>query len=385
MKQQEIFKKIGGILKELNEQHDYLQSQNDEFSDLDLELFAASAHFLTDHTEILRKLNQHTGGSKIEPVTPAVTQQPEPEPAPTLHHHAELPVDEDIAESFAAPLPPLAESAVVYDPWPVTPETPAVVDEPIVTEEPVAELPVFEQPAPQAEPEYQEPVAEPVVASVEDAPAPEINIEPARQDFYSFMREESQTSAPHHDFSISSSHTEEVSASEPVPAVFTAPAQPEPAFPAPAPAEPEPVQHTEPVKASQDPVVEQPVSAPNLFTSQPAPTPQAPKAEEPVLTLNQRLSAQLHGNTNTATSFQSQSITDLKSAINLNDKMLFVKDLFNGYSLAYSEAIELLNRSKSFDEADRFLKNNYMTKNNWADKPITVEKFYSILRKRFPQ
>ncbi|WP_437918267.1 hypothetical protein [Sphingobacterium sp. LRF_L2] len=74
---------------------------------------------------------------------------------------------------------------------------------------------------------------------------------------------------------------------------------------------------------------------------------------------------------------------DLKSIINLNDKLLFIKDLFNGYSLAYSEAIELLNRYSSFAEADVFLQTNYALKNNWGDKPQTVEKLYAVLRKKF--
>lgn len=76
-------------------------------------------------------------------------------------------------------------------------------------------------------------------------------------------------------------------------------------------------------------------------------------------------------------------ITDLKAAISLNDKLLFIKDLFNGYSLAYSEAIEILNRYDNIAEADEFLKSNYSVKNNWAAKPDTVDKFYSILHRRY--
>lgn len=78
-----------------------------------------------------------------------------------------------------------------------------------------------------------------------------------------------------------------------------------------------------------------------------------------------------------------ERITDLKSSISLNDKLLFIKDLFNGYSLAYSEAIELLNRYATFGEADAFLQTNYALKNNWADKPLTVDKLYAILRKKY--
>lgn len=78
-----------------------------------------------------------------------------------------------------------------------------------------------------------------------------------------------------------------------------------------------------------------------------------------------------------------EKVVDLKSIINLNDKLLFIKDLFNGYSLAYSEAIELLNRYSTFAEADVFLQTNYALKNNWSEKPQTVEKLYAILRKKF--
>ena len=85
---------------------------------------------------------------------------------------------------------------------------------------------------------------------------------------------------------------------------------------------------------------------------------------------------------NTSTN-RSERVLDVKGAISLNDKLLFIKDLFNGYSLAYSEAIELLNRFDNFAEADAFLQSNYALKNGWSEKPQTVEKLYAVLRKRF--
>ncbi|WON94731.1 hypothetical protein [Sphingobacterium sp. UGAL515B_05] len=79
----------------------------------------------------------------------------------------------------------------------------------------------------------------------------------------------------------------------------------------------------------------------------------------------------------------SDKLTDIKAGISLNDKLLFIKDLFNGYSLAYSEAVELLNRFTSYAEADAFLQTNYAIKNKWAEKPHTVEKLYNVLRRRY--
>ncbi|PIH00450.1 hypothetical protein CS542_04505 [Pedobacter sp. IW39] len=45
---------------------------------------------------------------------------------------------------------------------------------------------------------------------------------------------------------------------------------------------------------------------------------------------------------------------NLKQAISLNDKMRYIKDLFNGYNLAYAEAIDLVNKMHDFKSADEF-------------------------------
>lgn len=101
--------------------------------------------------------------------------------------------------------------------------------------------------------------------------------------------------------------------------------------------------------------------------------------------INDRISALRQSSTGSSSQQSSpfKRISDIKSLINLNDKLLFIKDLFNGYSLAYSEAIELLNRYDNFEDANQFLQNNYAEKNNWESKKDTKEKLYVILRKRF--
>ena len=108
------------------------------------------------------------------------------------------------------------------------------------------------------------------------------------------------------------------------------------------------------------------------------------------LTLNELIQQQKKAGLTNVNQFNTNSskptsdqVVDLKSAVSLNDKLLFIKDLFNGYSLAYSEAIELLNRFDNFSEADAFLQTNYSLKNNWASKPQTVDKLYEVLRKKY--
>jgi uncharacterized protein with NRDE domain len=78
-----------------------------------------------------------------------------------------------------------------------------------------------------------------------------------------------------------------------------------------------------------------------------------------------------------------QPVSDLKQAITLNDKLLYIKDLFNGYNLAYSEAIDILNRFSNFEEAEKFLNSNYAVKNHWDAKQATADKFFALLRRRY--
>ena len=99
-------------------------------------------------------------------------------------------------------------------------------------------------------------------------------------------------------------------------------------------------------------------------------------------TLNDFLSNQSNVQ-NISSRLSNMATQDLKSAITLNDKMLFIKELFNGYNLAYSEALEILNRFDSFEAADNFLLKNYALKNKWADKQEVVDKFYAILNRRY--
>jgi len=109
--------------------------------------------------------------------------------------------------------------------------------------------------------------------------------------------------------------------------------------------------------------------------------PIAPEVSEPARkpSLNEVLAAKADKSLND----NSHRITDLKQGVNLNDKLLYIKDLFSGYNLAYAEAIDLANKLPNFEAADNFFKKNYAVKNNWAEKQGTVDKFYALLNQRF--
>ncbi|QKJ31523.1 hypothetical protein HQ865_17715 [Mucilaginibacter mali] len=348
MKQQDVFKKIGGIITEINEQYEYLQSVNGISNDLELELLMANAHFLSDHIEILRKLNVQA--AKAQEVAAREAPVPEVKPEPLIELKPE-PGPETKPEPKNTPEPQY------FQPFTSEPEE---AEESVAEIEEEEEAPVFEFNIDnQIEAPEEEEAPEP-----EPAPAPirhELTLEDIGEDWDEDEDENDQ------------SEVETGLAPEEVKAVKAIPATPipEPAKPTPAP----------------EPVIEEPVAVHPKERPKQTPEPIAEKhtqimvAEEEIITINQRMSAQMAA-TRVSDQLQ-QPINDLKGAITLNDKLLYIRELFNGYSLAYSEALDLMNRMQSFEEAQTFLKNSYATKNNWADKQAVADKFYALLQRRY--
>jgi hypothetical protein len=79
MNEKEILKKVAGIIAELNEQYDYLSQDPKNLNDLELELFAANADFLSDHIIILQKLNQNSISQNSGQILPLATESKSPE------------------------------------------------------------------------------------------------------------------------------------------------------------------------------------------------------------------------------------------------------------------------------------------------------------------
>jgi hypothetical protein len=311
MKQQEVFKKIGGIIKELNDQFEYLKTIDGPLNELELELFLANSHFLGDHVLILTKLNSQNTEVKKK------VQKPE---AP---HE----------QNFFVPLvhtPPLVKTH----------------DKPSET-------------------------------AKDDNPVPKIDLGASSEDSYSFMHEDEPETIRHE---LILDEADWVDEDEPYEPNTVHEALKQEIIDEAVPVKEERV--TSAVFETSEPLIPEPVAI-----KEPDPivhkTTEPAKKEE-VLTINERMSAKLaemagvgnHG-------AQSHAISDLKQGITLNDKLLFIKELFNGYSLAYSEAIEILNRFGSFNEAELFLKKNYVVKNTWDKKPETAGKFYDLLKRRY--
>jgi len=300
MNKKEIFKKVAGIIAELNEQYEYLSQDPENLNELELELFAANADFLSDHITILQKLNHNSKPHSPEPEPSVAAQNITPEPF----------IREKPAENL------IIEEEVTIPEWKFE-----IKDEAIQS---------FD---------YEEKAAHDLF----DRPLTEEEMEVIEQKTQLKVQPENDSEMKIEEFSDSGQYEETVAEADlnPVFGIF------------------------------EENTVEESV---NLTTE--------PDVEEQPLTINEILASQASQST-VSSQFAQRQVKDLKSLINLNDKLVFVRDLFNGYSLAYSEAIEILNRFESFESADNFLKQNYSSKNNWAEKQNIADKFYEILNQRF--
>ncbi len=328
MKQEALFKKLGNILNELNSQYEFLAQNPDQLSEVELELFLANTNFLVDHIQIIKKLNL--------PMVAHIAVKEEVK--------REVPVVENEL--------PLKQPSSVE----ITPDDKTKEVEP-ATEE--ANINFFE-------PEEESAATfEFVLNTNEYTEDDKFDFEEESADKLfdrTLSKEEELILAQKRKVSLLQ-ETEILEEDEIGPEPFLV--------------------HNEKGVVEEPKIDEPNIENPTIIESQKI-TIEKTKIEvetEYKPTLNDLLSQKNLGARLNETS--GPVISDLKTAINLNDKLLYIKDLFNGYNLAYAEAIDIANKMPNFDAADNFLQKNYAISNNWADNQATVDKFYILLNRRF--
>jgi hypothetical protein len=75
---------------------------------------------------------------------------------------------------------------------------------------------------------------------------------------------------------------------------------------------------------------------------------------------------------------QSKPILDLRNSIGLNEKFLFIKELFKGRPEKYNQCIDTLNQASSLEEALKFIKNNF----SWSEDNDVAEKLINLLKRK---
>jgi hypothetical protein len=387
MNQEDLLKKTGNILKELQDQFDYLARDPQKLSELELELFLANAHFLSDHVQILKKvattvqvhaLPEHTATSPqtSQPQTPVNVYdelfKPDVE-TPTF----EFIVHDQLKERSAINLEPDTEiRQQLIDPDEEE-EILAEQDETIAHESDVISQPILvDSVTDYSHSESEQYIdAEPVIE-------PEPFLEPEIAFQSGSIPELQSIKEPVVESELQALPDPEEDEIGPEPFLVSRP-------------EPTIQQNVEPVQPSEQPVqqhVPQPVER-TQQTIEPVQQTEAPFAHDADLgstikhqpNLNELLASKSSVVNISLSESGRPVITDLKSSINLNEKLLFTKELFDGYNLAYAEAIDLVNKMPDFKSADKFLQANYAIKHKWASKPGTVEQLYDLLHQRFPK
>ena len=105
-----------------------------------------------------------------------------------------------------------------------------------------------------------------------------------------------------------------------------------------------------------------------------------PNVTENTTSLNDKLKPQQK---ELATTLQETPIKDLRKAIGINDRYLFVKELFNGDESLFEKSIKTINNFSLYPEAAFWVQKELQQKLGWKDDNEVVAVFNQLVRRRF--
>jgi hypothetical protein len=76
-------------------------------------------------------------------------------------------------------------------------------------------------------------------------------------------------------------------------------------------------------------------------------------------------------------------IKDLRKGIDVNDKFVFINDLFRGDEPMYERSIKTINSFTILQEAEYWMNRELKVKLGWKDDSEIVQHFYDVVRRRF--
>ncbi|MBD0255734.1 MAG: hypothetical protein ICV83_08440 [Cytophagales bacterium] len=161
----------------------------------------------------------------------------------------------------------------------------------------------------------------------------------------------------------------------PIPPAHPMPINPEPVNPE--PINPEPVN---PVPVNPEPIHPVPVN-PEPVKTPPVPAELNQRFSESKETLNDRFRAQ--SSDSLAERHRKQRIDNLRNAISLNQRFLFVKGLFRGDSNAFLQALTDLEGCADYNAAVQLLKTKYGTTYGWSPDSEEFQDFMDLIQRKF--
>lgn len=76
-------------------------------------------------------------------------------------------------------------------------------------------------------------------------------------------------------------------------------------------------------------------------------------------------------------------IRDLRKAIGVNDRFLFINELFRGDEAVYERSIKTINSFSILPEAEYWIQRELKVKNGWVDSNPVVKQFDQLVKRRF--
>jgi hypothetical protein len=133
------------------------------------------------------------------------------------------------------------------------------------------------------------------------------------------------------------------------------------------------------VQPAEPPAQKKPMPAPDLFGSH-APT-LADRFQVEKKSVNDHLTTEADDNS-LGNRMQKSQITDLKSAIGINDKFLFINELFKGDLAGYNRAVEELNSCQTKQEAVEKI-NEMRNQFNWPEHSSSFLRLNDFMKRRY--
>jgi len=81
---------------------------------------------------------------------------------------------------------------------------------------------------------------------------------------------------------------------------------------------------------------------------------------------------------------QNSPIKDLKKAIGINDRFLYINELFQGDETSFERSIKTINGFSIYAEAEYWIRRELKTKLGWDLQSETVKEFDALVKRRFP-
>ncbi|MDK2909482.1 MAG: hypothetical protein PWR20_1049 [Bacteroidales bacterium] len=143
-----------------------------------------------------------------------------------------------------------------------------------------------------------------------------------------------------------------------------------------------------PEEKPKEPVAEKPKTSPipppkprtgDLFSETPPTLAEKLQPEKP--SVIDRISSQVEDKS-VASNLMHKPLADIKAAIGINEKFLFINELFGGSMQEYTQAIQELNQARSLEEALELFE-NYAARYKWNPRLPGVIKLKELVQRRY--